>query len=742
MSEGQQLGDLQSCQTVVPVLLPLPVFSLYDYRLPTEFKVSVGCYVEVPVRSRRMWGVVWGEPKVIPAGREDLRDLLHASPLPPMSEATRRFISWTANYTMSTQGQVLQMALHRPALSPHTDQVQHYQLAPDAPAVRLSAAQLRVLEQITAGQITAGRIYAPAELAAELLEQTGCNRRTLNSLLKLGVLVPAGAPVAEPAAESRLGQASRFILSADQDRAADLLRADAETGKFSSTLLDGVPGSGKTEVYFESIAHSLAAGQQSLVLLPEIALTGQWLERCTRRFGLRPHQWHSGLTPAQRRANWCSIATGQAKIIVGARSALFLPYRNLGTIVVDEEHDSSFKQEDRIRYHARDMAVARAWIGDFPIVLVSATPSLESLTNVRHGRYQHVQLPSRHGGAVLPEIHLLDLRQEQLPPNRWLSQTLREMLKTTLAKGEQAMLFLNRRGYAPLTLCRGCGLRLSCPDCSAWLVEHRASRRLHCHHCTYSIALLRCCPHCGQDGLLAACGPGVERIAEEVALFFPQARCRIIDSEASPARATDTLELVRQGQVDILIGTQIIAKGHHFPGLTLVGVVDADMGLYGGDLRACERTFQLLYQVAGRAGRSDLAGRVVLQSFMPEHPVMQSLASGQREHFLAQEAQERKSMGWPPYGRLLAVIVSGRCPRAVQALAAELGQNAPRSKEVEVLGPAPAPLARLRGHHRQRLLMKSATGVHLQDLAHKWLASVKPSSSTRIQIDVDPISFS
>lgn len=731
MIEGQQVGTFQSCWKVVPVLLPLPVFSLYDYRLPFGFESSVGCYVEVPVRSRRMWGVVWGEPKVVPAGRGNLRDLIRASPLPPMSEATRRFIDRTASYTMSTQGQVLRMALYPPALSSQTDEIrqQHYQLAPDIQPARLSATQLRVLQRITLG-----RIYA----AAELLEHTGCNRRTLNSLLKLGVLVPA----AEPAAASGLGQADRFTLSADQDRAADFLKANAEAGKFSRTLLDGVPGSGKTEVYFETIAHNLAADQQSLVLLPEIALAGQWLERCTRRFGLHPHQWHSGLTPAQRRVNWCSIATGQAKIIVGARSALFLPYRNLGTIVVDEEHDSSFKQEERIRYHARDMAVERARIGDFPVVLVSATPSLESLTNVRRGRYQHVRLPSRHGEAALPQIRLLDLRQEQLPPNRWLSQTLREMLKATLAKGEQAMLFLNRRGYAPLTLCRGCGLRLSCPDCSAWLVEHRTRRRLHCHHCTYSIALLSCCPHCGKDGLLAACGPGVERIAEEVSLSFPEARCRIMDSGTSFDQTIDTLERVRQGQVDVLIGTQVIAKGHHFPGLTLVGVVDADMGLYGGDLRACERTFQLLYQVAGRAGRGGLTGWVVLQSFMPEHPVMQSLASGQREQFLAQEAQERRYMGWPPYGRLLAVIVSGKCPRAVQALAAELGKNAPRSKDVEVLGPALAPLSRLRGHHRQRLLMKSAASVPLQDLAHKWLASVKPGCSTRIQVDVDPISFS
>ncbi|MFM2129373.1 MAG: Primosomal protein, partial [Pseudomonadota bacterium] len=517
----------------------------------------------------------------------------------------------------------------------------------------------------------------------------------------------------------------------------------ARAGGYSATVLDGVTGSGKTEVYFEAIAEALRLGRQVLVLLPEIALSAQWLERFEARFGAAPAAWHSELGAALRRDTWRAVAQGAARVVVGARSALFLPYRDLGLIVVDEEHDGSYKQDDGVAYNARDMAVLRAHLGAIPVVLASATPSLETVANVQWGRYGAVHLPDRVGDAALPEVALVDLRATPPLRGRWLSPPLDDALRATLAAGEQALLFLNRRGYAPLTLCRGCGHRLECPNCSAWLVEHRASRRLVCHHCGYGMAPPPQCPNCGAEGAWAACGPGVERVAEEVAHHFPDARLRIIASDTltGPAAIRELIDAVAEHRVDVLIGTQVIAKGHHFPLLTLVGVIDADLGLTGGDLRAAERTHQLLTQVSGRAGRAERPGRVLLQTFMPEHPVMAALAAGTRADFIATEMRERERAHMPPFGRLAAVIVSGPHEKEVDGTARALGRVRPADEDIAVLGPAPAALSLLRGRHRRRFLVKAPRGFNLQGALRGWLAQVRPGKGVRVQVDVDPMSF-
>jgi primosomal protein N' (replication factor Y) len=514
-------------------------------------------------------------------------------------------------------------------------------------------------------------------------------------------------------------------------------------GGFSVTVLDGVTGAGKTEVYFEAVAETLRQGRQVLVLLPEIALTAHWLQRFGERFQAAPQQWHSELTQTQRRRTWRAVADGTAAVVVGARSALFLPYRDLGLIIVDEEHDNSFKQEDGIAYHARDMAVVRGHIEGIPVLLVSATPSLETVMNVEEGRYRLIHLPSRHGAAGLPDVSIVDLRREAPPRRCWLSPPLREALGQTLLAGEQALLFLNRRGYAPLTLCRTCGHRMECPNCTAWLVEHRLARRLECHHCGHVTAYPEHCPECGAEDSLVACGPGVERLAEEVHSLFPDARMASLTSDTvrGPATLEELISRMHRREIDVLIGTQIVAKGHHFPMLTLVGVIDADLGLTGGDLRAAERTYQLLHQVAGRAGRDSKPGRVLLQTYNPEHPVITALAEGTRDRFVEEEAAQRRAGGWPPFGRLAALILSGPDEDAVDAVARRLARAAPRYDQVRVLGPAPAPLARLRGRHRRRFLLKTSRGVSIQRLLSEWLAKVRPPSSVRIQIDVDPYSF-
>jgi primosomal protein N' (replication factor Y) len=569
----------------------------------------------------------------------------------------------------------------------------------------------------------------------------------LGAVLKMAMSVPSAL---EP---PRLKEKNSFTLesyhynpaplSPEQDQAAKKLRQTIDKG-FSVSLLDGVTGSGKTEVYFSAIEKTLSLGKQILILLPEISLSSQWVNRFNERFGAFPILWHSAIGQARRRDSWRAISQGLGLVVAGARSALYLPFPNLGLIIVDEEHDASYKQEEGVLYNARDMAVVRAHLTDIPIILASATPSLESKINAQKGRYDLICLPHRHGGALLPDMSLIDLRKDP-PPNRqqWLSPVLRDAIKETLEAGEQVLLFLNRRGYAPLTLCRQCGHRFQCPHCSAWLVEHRKNNRLQCHHCDYSIAMPSQCPSCESDHHFAACGPGVERVAEEVSKIFPDYRQALMTSDmfTSMSSATKLVEAMTNKEIDILIGTQIVTKGHHFPWLTLVGVVDADLGLAGGDLRASERTYQLLTQVSGRAGRAQHKGRVLLQTFQPEAQVLKALASGNVDAFYEQEAESREIMSMPPFGKLAALVISGRKAEAVELLARQIVRMAPPDPDITVLGPAPAPLFLLRGRHRFRLLIKATKSVNLQSYIRKVLEKHKLTSDLRIQIDIDPYSF-
>jgi primosomal protein N' (replication factor Y) len=751
----------------VGVLLPLPLPEPYDYRVPDGLPLGPGDYVEVPFGPRRVVGVVWGEGMAVPAapgpeenaegeageGRDGagggagagsgprpvedarLRPVSRRFDAPPMPEVHRRFLDWVAAYTMAPRGAVLRMAIGSAAALEAPRPVVAYRLAEGGvpPDLRPTPARRRVLELLADG---------PPRPAAEIAAEAGCGAAVVRGLADAGALEPVllRPDPARPAPDWRIPGPA---LSEDQRAAADDLAAKARAGGYSATLLDGVTGSGKTEVYFEAMAAAMEAGRQVLVLLPEIALSAQWLSRFERRFGAPPHVWHSELGVAERRRTWREIASGEARIVVGARSALFLPYADLGLIVVDEEHEGAFKQEDGVVYHARDMAVARAHLGRIPVALVSATPSLETVVNCDTGRYARLHLPSRHGAAVLPAIELVDLRRDRPERNRFIAPSVKEALARTLAAGEQAMLFLNRRGYAPLTLCRACGHRLQCPNCTAWLVEHRLTGRLQCHHCDYGARIPEACPACNAEGSLAACGPGVERIAEEAALLFPEARVGLMTSDTlvGPRAVEEMVRRVAGHELDLLIGTQVMAKGHHFPMLTLVGVVDADLGLQGGDLRAAERTFQLLSQVAGRAGRGERPGTVFLQTCSPDNPVMLALRDYDRDAFLEREAQERLEAGMPPFGRLAALVVSGEDMAQVDAVARRLGRAAPRGDSVQVLGPAPAPFALLRGRHRRRLLLKAPRGVQVQSLVADWLARVPVPGTVRVQVDIDPYSF-
>ena len=726
----------------VRVLLPLPLDGAYDYALPPGMTVEPGALVAAPLGSRRLPGVVWDPDPVdstVPAAK--LKSLHGRFEVPPLPAVSRRFVEWVANYYLVSPGAVLKMCLPVPAaLEPPPATVGYARGAgdPESLGLRLTPARRRVLAVLAEG---------PPRTAADLSREAGCSTAVIKGLADAGVLDRVA--IYPDAARWRPDPGLEGPeLSPAQAEVAEKLRAKVMAGGFGVTLLDGVTGSGKTEVYFEAVRAALAAGRQALVLLPEIALSSQWLTRFEEQFGVAPAVWHSDLTQSQRRDTWRAVARGEAPVVVGARSALFLPYPDLGVIIVDEEHEQAFKQEEGVPYHARDMAVVRARLGDFPAVLVSATPSLETARNVRAGRYDSLHLPERHAGAALPEVETVDLRADRPPPIQghgpsYLAPSLRAALSATLAAGEQAMLFLNRRGYAPLTLCRQCGFRLQCPNCTAWLVEHRLLKSLQCHHCGYSTAPPQTCPDCGAADSWAACGPGIERVTEEVRVLFPDARVAMLasDTVSGPAAAAAFVDSVRNREVDILIGTQIVAKGYHFPDLTLVGVVDADLGLSGGDLRAAERTYQLLHQVAGRAGRAERPGRVLLQTYEPKHEVMEALVARERDRFLDVEAANRSAAGMPPFARLVALIVSSEDEAVADALARDLAAAAPTDETIEVLGPAPAPLAVLRGRHRRRLLMKTRRDVAPQPILRDWLARVNVPNKARLAVDVDPYHF-
>jgi len=723
----------------VAVLLPLPLAGAYDYRTPEGLTPAPGDFVTVPLGQRMMTGVVWDRSE----SSEDLAEarlkpiaLVHDAIA--LREPVRRLVDWIAAYTLSPPGAVLRMAMGpSDALESEEGRI-GFAVAPDLPPPdakdrRLTPTRRRVLA------VFDGTEALPASLLAQ---EAGCSAGVIRAMADAGLLVETRLPArpVRPVPDWRL-PFPRF--SDDQADAAEIIVAAVRARRYETLLLDGVTGSGKTEVYFKAIAAALEAGRQVLVLLPEIALGAQWHRRFEQQFGAPAAAWHSDLRPAERRGVWRDVGEGRAKVVVGARSALFLPFADLGLIVVDEEHDASFKQEEGVIYHARDMAVVRASLEGVPIVLASATPSLESLVNAERGRYRRLVLPARHGGAELPKVTLVDLRDDKPDRQRFVAPSLIEALKETLAAGEQAMLFLNRRGYAPLTLCRTCGHRMQCPNCTAWLVEHRFMGRLICHHCGHAERLPEICPSCEDKHSFAPCGPGVERLAEEITERFPDARIAVMASDTliGPRAVADLVARVQDHEVDLLIGTQIMAKGHHFPMLTLVGVIDGDLGLSGGDLRASERTFQMLHQVAGRAGRAERPGRVLLQTFDPTHPVMQAMVAHDRDGFLALQKAERSSHRMPPFGRLAALIVSAPDADQADQTAAALARAAPHLKGVDVLGPAPAPLAVLRGRHRRRFLVKTDRQVNIQAVLKQWLAGVRTPTAVRIQVDVDPYSF-
>ncbi|WP_297771070.1 primosomal protein N' [uncultured Roseovarius sp.] len=721
-------GDLVAVLTAQPLDGPL------DYLAP-EGGVMAGAFVEVPLGPRKVLGVVWGPGR----GGFDLkkaRRIIRVLDVAPMRDEMQEFLRRAGEYTLTPLSAMLRLATRAPGLSDPPSMQKVYRLGDVEPA-RMTEARARVLEVLRSHGGLGFTLKELSDLAA-------VTSSVVKGLVAQGAVREETTPRDTPFARLDPERPPKDLTEA-QDRAARAICDGLRSGAYRTTLLRGVTGSGKTEVYLEAVAEALRLGGQALVLLPEIALTAEFLTRVEARFGARPAEWHSGVTMTERRRVWKMVGRGDAQMVVGARSALFLPFQNLRLIVVDEEHDTSYKQEDGVLYHARDMAVLRASLCGARVVLASATPSLESWANAEAGKYQRLDLDARFGAAMMPELAAIDMRAETLPASRWISPTLQAAVNARVAAGEQALLFLNRRGYAPTTICRACGHQIGCEQCDARMVEHRFQKRLICHQCGESAALPEACPSCGVEGKLAAVGPGVERLAEEAAALFPQARIAVLSSDLfGSARALkEQIVEIAEGGADIIIGTQLVAKGHNFPLLTLVGVIDADLGLQGSDLRAAERTFQLMRQVAGRAGRAERAGRALLQTFQPEHPVIRAILAGDEEGFWRAEAEGRRQAGVPPYGRMAGIILSSPDMQAVFDLGEALARcDGPvRAVGAQVFGPAPAPIARIRGRHRVRLLVKAPKGAPLQAAVSDWVAQVRLPAQVRLTVDIDPQSF-
>ncbi len=723
---------------VYGVLLPLIFDDIFDYS--SDEKLELGQLVLVPFGREEHVGIVYKIGKSANIDEKKIKPIKEVINLPLISHNLILFIEKVAQYNLAPKGLVLKMVLGQKTNQLPKQKVQLLGLNiknENLNGIRITENRKAVFDFLDNG------IEAHKDL---IIEKTGVSETVINAMIKSGFLYKKEILINEESELQQVNLNKHVELTQEQQNASDILIKKVNNG-FSATLLDGVTGSGKTEVYFEAVAEALSLNKQVLVLVPEISLTTQWLKRFEKRFGVTPYIWHSEVSIKDKAKTWKAVSLNNAKVVVGARSALFLPYADLGIIVVDESHDHSFKQESLVNYQGRDMAVLRAHLEQIPIVLSTATPDLETIVNVEEEKYDIVKLRKRYAKATLPEIKIIDIKKDKPQKGTWgvsfISPCLVEELKNNLEKGEQSMLFLNRRGYAPLLICRDCGHRIQCPHCTSWLSEHRITGEVICHHCGFKMFTPKRCPSCASEDGLTACGPGVERIAEEVKNRFPTARVEILSSDITTnyKEISEVIRKTSNKEVDILIGTQILAKGHNFPDLTLVGVIDADLGLMGTDLRSTEQTFQLLSQVAGRAGRGEKKGFVYLQTLYPDNLVLDAVIKHDREAFVDIEKSSRLMLKMPPYGKLAAIIVSSTNNEIAETTAYMLGRCAPHTDNIQTFGPAPAPLNLLRGRYRYRLLLKTAKNVDIQKIIKIWLKMVKVKSNVRIDVDINPYSF-
>jgi len=730
-----------SAGTIVKVLIPNVVNAGYDYRLTKD--ADLGTFVGVRVMNRPYIGVVYGigDSGLAPEKIKDVNEVFPRG----LNITDLQWIQRMSEWTMMQPGAVLRLILNVPDAfaEPKMEQLYAYNFADETQ--KMTENRQKVADAFSLNDnepMSISDIQSIAKVSSAVVR----------AMITKDMLQPVAAREKNRPITYEYHDTNTVELNDEQRAAADAIGNDIEKGGFSVTLLDGITGSGKTQVYFDAAWRAYSMGKSVLLMMPEIALTTQFIKRFEQRFGAPAVVWHSNLTAARRREIWRGVLNGEIKMLVGTRSALFLPWQNLGLVVVDEEHDSSYKQEDMGNYHGRDMAILRAKIAGFPIVLASATPAEETLNNVELGRYKHLILRSRFGGASLPTIETIDLRENK-PENYkvksdavdeqtgHLSPKLCEEIEKTLSNKQQVLLFINRRGFAPIVQCKKCGWVATCSDCSVAMTYHKRLGKMLCHICGRTAPLMTKCPDCGFD--VSMRGAGLEKIEEEVLARFPNVKTALVSSDTMMSR--QSLErLVAQmesGELDIIIGTQILAKGHHFPNLTLVGVVDADMGLFGTDFRAAEHTFQQLFQVAGRAGRGELPGRVLMQTYQPDHPVLRAICAGNRDDFIKQDMAARRAAKMPPFGQLIALVIEGQKEAVLKKFCEDLRVAAPIVNGAKIMGPVMAQIYQVRNWYRMRFLIAGDVRAALQPLVKTWLARVKVPANIRVKIDVNPQNF-
>ncbi|MBQ4070523.1 MAG: primosomal protein N' [Alphaproteobacteria bacterium] len=730
--------DMFEPGTIVKVLIPNIVNTGYDYRLTAP--ANLGSFVMVTVMNRPYVGIVWGiGDSGLPATKiKDVTRVFDVS----LPVTDLQWIQRMSDWTLMPLGAVLRLIVNVPDVfaPPQMDALYGFNFDTTA---RMTDARQSVCDAFASNDnepMTVSDIQNIARVTSSVVR----------TMIKNGILIPAGQQVKNKPTETFVYQDSgNIVLNSEQQSAADAIGSAIASGGFGVHLLDGITGSGKTQVYFDAAWRAYSRGKSVLLMMPEIALTAQFMSRFASRFGAPPVVWHSNLTSARRRQIWRDVLDGKIRMVVGTRSALFLPWQDLGLIVIDEEHDSSYKQEDMGNYHARDMAILRAKIAGFPVVLASATPAAETLENVAQGKYTHLRLTSRFGGAQMPDIQCIDLRENRPVPymlngteqTGYLSEPLCHQISETLSAGRQVMLFINRRGFAPIVQCKKCGWVATCSDCSVGMTYHKRVGKLLCHICGRTAPMAKQCPECGTD--VSMRGVGLEKIQEEVNARFPSARTALVSSDTISSRQSleRLVHKMECGEIDIVIGTQILAKGHHFPNLTLVGVVDSDMGLFGTDFRAAEHTFQQLFQVAGRAGRGEIAGQVLLQTYQPDHPVLTAICACDRDTFMATDMAGRRAAQMPPYGQLIALIVEGEKEHVLHQYCAALAAAAPNLSGARIMGPITAQVYQVRTWYRMRFLIAGGATAQLQPVVAHWLAKVKQPANIRVKIDVNPINF-
>ena len=719
LSPAKSLFNQSMSQIFAQILLPLALDQSFTYKSCEA--VESGEVALVEFGKKEIWGVVLSASFEAPKdfSESKIKPILEKNPRLKLTKNQLKFIETIASYNLGSRGLVLRAFIG----ILNSDKVKKIS---EGLVQKVEPRNFRLKKLLTKQQ----------EVFDELLKITHTPDVTL-SLSK---------------GDSGHGLESPF----------DKLRVTSGVA-----LLDGVTGSGKTEIYFALIAEILKQVQddggrsehsphlrprhpelvlgsrshppQILILLPEIALTSQLLLRFEEQFGFAPALWHSKISKKDKREIFYGVVEGSVRVLIGARSALLLPFKNLQLIVVDEEHDTSFKQEDVFNFHARDMCIVKGGLENFPVILSSATPAVETYANATSGKFHHFILEQRFGQKN--EIELVDLRREKMQSNEFLSQKLRSEMALNLSKNKQTLLFLNRRGYAPVTLCKSCGKKYQCGDCDFHLVLHKSKQQLICHHCGHQEKSILECKFCGEKDALISVGVGVEKVEEEVRRLFPTARIALVTSD-NVTNFDEVDKLVKQilnREIDVIIGTQMIAKGHDFPDLNLVGIIDADAMLYSSQLRALEKTYQILTQVIGRAGRRDECGKIVIQTYNPQNFIFEKIIKGDKKNFYEFEISNRKTMELPPFSRLAKFEISSFSEGEAKSFAKKLISHFPVSDKIELFGPAPAPLQRLKNRHHFLVNLKTDKKINLQKLISDVIATLKVPKSVRIRIDVDPV---